>query len=61
MRYDQDSNIRMVARSLIARFGAAALKIVQERIDESVLADEETGVRFWRSVEVAARKILRRG
>ena len=59
MRFDKETSIRLVARSLIDRFGASALKIVQDRIAEYNAANEERSVAFWRSVESAIRRILK--
>jgi len=60
VKFDQDTNIRLVARSMIGRFGGTAMKVVRDRIDDAVMAGEEQGVSFWRSVERATRSILHR-
>jgi len=59
MRFDKETSIRLVARSLIREFGASALGVVKERLAEYEASGEERNVGFWRSVESAVRKILK--
>jgi hypothetical protein len=58
---DYESDVKIVARAAIARYGRSAAEVMQERADAHLRANELQGHEFWNKVAAAIRELTAGG